>query len=128
MTNCGDETQLILAFKEQVLLARHRLGALAPNAVIRLEDMWATHPDEDVQAAWRAALTELSMQSCRIILVPLEERCRTVVDNPRKGRNMFALGVLARIHGRDLARISDQTGYAQQRSRPVQRSKQVVHA
>ena len=112
VTNWGDETQLILAFNEQVLLARHRLGALAPNAVILLEDMWATHPDEDVQAAWRAALTELSTRSYRIILVPMEERCRTIVENPRKGKNMFALGVLARIYGRDLARIRDQIAYA----------------
>src|SRR5512132_4644722 len=54
VTNWGDETNLIVAFNEQVLLARHRLGALAANAVILLEDSWAQHPDEDVQQAWAA--------------------------------------------------------------------------
>src|SRR4026207_1982985 len=34
VTNWGDDTNLIVAFNEQVLLARHRLGALAPNAVL----------------------------------------------------------------------------------------------
>ncbi len=42
VTNWGDETQLIVAFNEQVLLARHRLGALAPNATILLENRWAS--------------------------------------------------------------------------------------
>src|SRR5678815_4844767 len=51
ITNWGDETQLVLAFNEQVLLARHRLGALANDETILLEDSWASHPDEDVQHA-----------------------------------------------------------------------------
>ena len=45
VTNWGDETNLVVAFNEQVLLARHRLGALAKDAVILLEDKWATFPD-----------------------------------------------------------------------------------
>src|SRR5512144_1734865 len=46
VTNWGDETNLVIAFNEQVLLARHRLGALAPDATILLEDKWASHPDD----------------------------------------------------------------------------------
>src|SRR5215203_279417 len=111
VTNWGDQTQLVLAFNEQVLLSRHRLGALAPDAVILLEDCWATHPDETVQEAWNAALAELSTKSYRIIRVPMDERCRTLVDNPRKGKNMFALGVLACVYGRDLVRIREQIAY-----------------
>src|SRR5450755_4191350 len=34
ITNWGDETNLAVAFNEQVLLGRHRLGALAPDAII----------------------------------------------------------------------------------------------
>ena len=112
VTNWGDETQLVVAFNEQVLLARHRLGALAPDAVVLLEDLWATHPDEDVQQAWRAALAELSTRGYRVIPVPMEEQCRALVDNPRKGKNMFALGMLACIYGRDLDRIRDQIAHA----------------
>src|SRR5512141_1445428 len=58
VTNWGDEAKLVVAFNEQVLRARHRLGALAPDARLLLEDMWASHPDEEVQEAWRAALDE----------------------------------------------------------------------
>ena len=35
VTNWGDEADLVVAFNEQVLLSRHRLGALADGAVIR---------------------------------------------------------------------------------------------
>ena len=112
ITNWGDETNLVIAFNEQVLLARHRLGALAPNATILLEDKWASHPDEDVQAAWRAAHDELSKRSYRIIHVPMEEQCLTLVDNPRKGKNMFALGLLSLLYDRDMDRVRDQIAYA----------------
>lgn len=112
VTNWGDDTDLVVAFNEQVLLARHRLGALAEDAVILLEDKWATHDDEAIRAAWAAAMAELSTRTYRIIPVPMEERCLTLVDNPRKGKNMFALGMLAWIYDRDLTRIDEQIAHA----------------
>ena len=112
ITNWGDETNLVVAFNEQVLLARHRVNALARDAIVLLEDGWATHPDEDIQRAWTAALEELGTREYRIIPVPMGEQCLTLVDNPRKGKNMFALGLLACIYDRDLERIREQIAYA----------------
>ena len=112
VTNWGDETNLVVAFNEQVLLARHRLGALAKDAIILLENKWGTHDDEDVRAQWSAALAELSTRDYRILGVPMEAECLAIVDNPRKGKNMFALGVLAFIYDRDLDRIRDQIAHA----------------
>jgi len=111
ITNWGDATNLALAFNEQVLLARHRLGALAPDAVLLVEDKWATDDDADIRAAWDQAMAELSHQQYRIIPVPMETECLTLVDNPRKGKNMFALGMLACIYGRDVERIKEQIAY-----------------
>ncbi len=112
VTNWGDNTRLVVAFNEQVLLARHRLGALAPDATVLLENKWANHPDDDVRRAWESALQELAAHSYRIVPVPMDEQCLTIVDNPRKGKNMFALGMLAWIYQRDLDRIRDQIAYA----------------
>ncbi|HEX6048109.1 MAG TPA: 2-oxoacid:acceptor oxidoreductase subunit alpha [Gemmatimonadaceae bacterium] len=112
VSNWGDTTDLVVAFNEQVLLARHRLGALAPNATILLENKWASHPDDDVRAAWTAALEELGKRDYRIVLVPMEEECLTCVDDARKGKNMFALGMLAWIYDRDLSRIDEQIAHA----------------
>jgi 2-oxoglutarate ferredoxin oxidoreductase subunit alpha len=111
VTNWGDETNLVVAFNEQVLLSRHRLAALADDAIILLEDLWATHVNPDIQAAWARALAELSSKHYRIIRVPMEEQCLTIDENPRKGKNMFALGLLASIYGRNLERIEEQIAY-----------------
>ena len=112
VTNWGDATTLAVAFNEQVLLARHRVDALAPDAVLLIENKWATDEDPDIRAAWESAMTELSGRQYRIVQVPMEERCLTLVDNPRKGKNMFVLGMLACIYGRDMDRIREQIAYA----------------
>src|SRR3990170_2019372 len=105
VTNWGDHANLVVAFNEQVLLYRHRLGALAKDAIILIEDMWATHDDPDIRLAWSRAMDELGEASYRLVPVPMERECLAVTDNPRRGKNMFALGVLAWIYVRDLEKI-----------------------
>lgn len=107
VTNWGDETNLIIAFNEQVLLARHRVGALAQDAVLLVEDKWASSDDPAIQAAWTDAMAELSEGAYRLIPVPMEAQCLALVDNPRKGKNMFALGLLAWIYRRDMELIRE---------------------
>jgi 2-oxoglutarate ferredoxin oxidoreductase subunit alpha len=112
ITNWGDETNLVIAFNEQVLLGRHRMGALAKDAIVLIENSWATNPNPEIQKAWTDALSTLSRESYRIIEVPMEEQCLTIDENPRKGKNMFALGLLAYIYDRSLERIEEQIAYA----------------
>jgi len=102
VTNWGDYTDLVVGFNEQVLLSRHRSGALAPDATILLEEMWEEHDDEAIRDEWAEALAELSEADYRIVRVPMEEECLEVVENPRRGKNMFALGMLAEIYDRDV--------------------------
>lgn len=133
VTNWGDRANLCVAFNEQVLLARHRLNALEDDAIILIENMWASHKDEDIQAEWKEAMEELAPSAYRIIEVPMEEQCLTLVDDARKGKNMFALGLLCWIFDRDMELASsgeifstDSTrlvaplaGAAVRRSRPL---------
>ena len=112
VTNWGDRTNLVIAFNEQVLLARHRLDALADDAVLLVEDKWARSDDPEIVAAWAAAMKELSTRPYRIVPVAMEDECLTIVDNPKKGKNMFALGILARIYGRDMDRVREQIAFA----------------
>jgi 2-oxoglutarate ferredoxin oxidoreductase subunit alpha len=111
VTNWGDATNLIVAFNEQALLGRHRLGALAEDAIILVDGQWKTHADERIRAEWGAAMEEMSARSYRFIEVPLEAECLTLVENARKGKNMFALGMLAWIYGRDVERIREEIAY-----------------
>jgi 2-oxoglutarate ferredoxin oxidoreductase subunit alpha len=112
VTNWGDRTNVCVAFNEQVLLARHRLDGLESDATLLVENMWKDHRDEDIQAEWAAAMEELSDAGYRIVEVPMEEQCLTVVDNARKGKNMFALGMLCWIFDRNLDLAKDQIAHA----------------
>lgn len=112
VTNWGDASNLVVAFNEQVLLHRHRLGALASDAVVLLENRWKTQADEKIRREWEEGMRELATAGYRIIEVPMEEQCLTVVDNPRRGKNMFALGLLAWIYDRDLELIREQIAHA----------------
>jgi len=112
VTNWGDETDVVIAFNEQALLGRHHLHALSPDAIILLESMWATHPDPTIRKQWEDAMEELSAFNYTIVEVPMEEQCLTVVDNPRKGKNMFALGLLCELFGRDVERAKEQIAHA----------------
>src|SRR5512132_49391 len=112
VTNWGDAVKLVVAFNEQVLLSRHRLNALADDAIILVENLWATHANPDIRTAWAKAMEELAPRGYRISEVPMEELCLTIDENPRKGKNMFALGLLASIYRRDLTRIEEQIAYA----------------
>ena len=123
VTNWGDATTLAVAFNEQVLLARHRVDSLAPDAVLLVEDKWATDEDPDIRAAWESAMAELSGREYRIVPVPMEQQCLTLVDNPRKGKNMFVLGMLACIYDRDMDRVREQIAYAfRKKSEEIYRS------
>ncbi|MCL7959426.1 MAG: 2-oxoacid:acceptor oxidoreductase family protein, partial [marine benthic group bacterium] len=118
VTNWGDRTNVAIAFNEQVLLARHRLNAIEDNAILLVENMWATHKDEDIQAEWRAAMEELGQANYRIIEVPMEEECLTIVDNARKGKNMFALGILCWMFDRDMEITRDEIAHAFRKKAP----------
>ncbi len=111
ITNWGDATNLMVAFNEQVLLGRIELGALAEDAIVLLENQWATHPDEDIRKQWEEGLKELSKHGYRIIEVPMEEECLKIVEDPRRGKNMFALGLLAWICDRDRELIRAQIAH-----------------
>ena len=107
VTNWGDAANLVVAFNEQVLLSRHRLDALADDAIILIEEMWAAHDDPDIRRAWEEAMQELGSRPYRIVPVPMEAECRTVLDDPRKGKNMFGLGLLSGIYGLDVDLVRD---------------------
>jgi 2-oxoglutarate ferredoxin oxidoreductase subunit alpha len=56
-------------------------------------------------------MAELARGAYRIIPVPMEQQVLTLTDNARKGKNMFALGLLARIYNRDLTRVREQIAH-----------------
>jgi 2-oxoglutarate ferredoxin oxidoreductase subunit alpha len=108
VTNGGDETDLVVAFNEQVLLGRVRARELKPDCIILLEDMWRHHADPKVAAAYVETHDRLVAAGYRVREIPMEQECRTLVADARRGKNMFALGMLCRIYSLDLKLAGEQ--------------------
>jgi len=108
VTNGGDETDLVVAFNEQVLLGRVRAGELKPGATILLESMWREHKDPAIVASYAGTVTALKDSGYRVYEIPLERECRALMADARRGKNMFVLGMLASIYSLDLQRARDQ--------------------
>jgi len=108
VTNGGDRTDLVVAFNEQVLLGRVKAGELQPGATILLEDMWRDHPDPGIAASYIRVHDELGAAGYRVIEVPMERECRQIVPDARRGKNMFALGMLCSLYSLDLELAREQ--------------------
>jgi len=110
VTNGGDETDLVVAFNEQVLLGRVRAGELKPGCIILLESMWRDDKNPKVVESYVATHDQLVKAGYRVYEVPLERECRTLVKDPRRGKNMFVLGMLCSIYSFDLGLAREQIG------------------
>jgi len=102
VTNGGDETDLAVAFNEQVLLGRVRAGELKQGATILLENMWREHRDAAIVKSYTDTVAGLQEAGFRVLEVPLERECRKLIADTRRGKNMFVLGMLASIYSFDL--------------------------
>ncbi len=111
VSNWGDQSKLVIAFNEQVLLSRHRLDSMKDDCIILMESMWEDHEEELVREEYAAAMEEMSSKNYRFFKVPIEEETAKIVDNPQIGKNMFALGILAEIYQRDVSIIERQIAH-----------------
>src|ERR1019366_2691760 len=59
ITNGGDDTDLVVAFNEQVLLGRVRAGELKPGCIILLESMWREDADQTIADSYRQVHDQL---------------------------------------------------------------------
>ncbi|HET6400021.1 MAG TPA: 2-oxoacid:acceptor oxidoreductase subunit alpha [Candidatus Kapabacteria bacterium] len=106
ITNGGDETDLVIAFNEQVLLGRVRANELKPSCTILLESMW--RDDKRVSQSYIDAVEQLQGAGYKVYEIPMETECHKIVKDARKGKNMFALGLLCGLYSLDLQVARDQ--------------------
>jgi 2-oxoglutarate ferredoxin oxidoreductase subunit alpha len=108
VTNGGNETDLVIAFNEQVLLGRVRTGELKAGCTILLESMWRESADKKIAATYVETHDQLVAAGYKVIEAPMERECRTIVADARRGKNMFALGMLCNIYSFDLQLAREQ--------------------
>jgi 2-oxoglutarate ferredoxin oxidoreductase subunit alpha len=111
VTNGGDEADLAIAFNEQVLLGRVNAGELRPDCIILLESVWAESPDPKIAAQYRDTVERLRADGYRLHEVPMERECRKLVADPRKGKNMFVLGMLCNLYSLDMDLAREQIAF-----------------
>jgi 2-oxoglutarate ferredoxin oxidoreductase subunit alpha len=108
ITNGGDETDLVIAFNEQVLLGRVRDRELKPGCTILLESMWRESKDGKIAAAYEETYDKLIAAGYKVKEVPMERECLALVSDARRGKNMFALGMLCSIYSLELELAREQ--------------------
>lgn len=108
VTNGGNETDLVIAFNEQVLLGRVRTGELKPGCKILLESMWREAKDSKIVESYTETYEHLVTAGYEVTEIPMERECKTIVTDARRGKNMFALGILCSIYSFDLKIAAEQ--------------------
>jgi 2-oxoglutarate ferredoxin oxidoreductase subunit alpha len=102
VTNVGNLSNAFLASNEMALLSRYEAGTVADDALILIDDQWATHEVESFRTSYRKVLGEVRQRGATVIEVPLEKETLKHVDNPLRGKNMFAVGLLCALYNKDI--------------------------
>ena len=108
VTNGGNETDLVVAFNEQVLLGRVRAKELKPGCTILLESMWRDDENPSIKKSYIETYEQLVAAGYRVYEIPMEEECHKHVADSRRGKNMFALGMLCSSYSLDLQVAREQ--------------------
>ena len=102
VTNAGDEADLVIAFNEQVLYSRIDAGAFRKGTVIYLDNTWRENPDKGIQKQYAEAVADFRERGFVVVETPIEQDCKRFIDDARKGKNMWALGLLCAVYDCEL--------------------------
>ncbi len=108
ITNMGNHANLVIALNEQVLYGRIRQNAYNDNTIMLIESKWGNPEDSYVSDQYHTALNEFKKEGIKIIEIPMETECLKIIPDPRKGKNMWVLGMLCYIYSRDLEKAEEQ--------------------
>jgi 2-oxoglutarate ferredoxin oxidoreductase subunit alpha len=101
ITNAGDEADVVIALNEQVLYSRIDSGALRAGTRVFVDDTWAASADDNIRERYTEAIRDFEARGYLVHQVPIEERCRLHTDDPRRGKNMWVLGMLCSLYDID---------------------------
>jgi len=107
-TNVGDTADVVVSLNEQVLYSRIDVGALREGTLVFLESKWATSDQAEIREAYATALADFRSRGYEVCEVPMETECLRLVEDARRGKNMWILGLLAGLYERDLAKVEHE--------------------
>ena len=107
VTNAGNRAQVVLAFNEMALLSRLQADSIADDALVLIDDHWATHDAEQYRRSYRSVLDQCRARGARILEIPIEKETLRRADEATRGKNMFAVGLLCALYDKDLDVLDD---------------------
>ena len=102
ITNFGDEADVVVAFNEQVLYSRLDVHAYKSGTRLFLDNKWSNTTDTQIKAAYASAIDEFRTRGLDVMEIPIEEECLKIIPDPRKGKNIWVLGLLCSLYTRDV--------------------------
>jgi len=108
VTNMGDEADTVVAFNEQVLYSRIANGAYKQSTTVLLENKWREDAVPEIREQFAKAVDEFRQNGLVVHELPIEKACLKITPNPRRGKNMFVLGILCYFYTRDVHRAKDE--------------------
>lgn len=108
VTNMGNHANLVVALNEQVIYGRLKQNAYNEDTIMLIENKWADDEQEVVREQYARALYEFRELGIKVVEIPMESECLRIIPNPRKGKNMWVLGMLCFIYDRDLKKAKNQ--------------------
>ncbi len=107
VTNVGNLANVVFAFNEMALLSRLEAGSLADDVLVLIDNQWATHQVKAYQESYRKVLSMVKAKGGNIIEIPLEAETLRYVEDPNRGKNMFAVGLLCSLYNKDLETLKE---------------------
>ncbi len=108
VTNTGDQADTVVAFNEQVLYSRIASGAYKPGTIVLLENKWRDDPVAEIREQYTKAVAEFRHNGLVVHELPIEQACLKITPNPRRGKNMFVLGMLCYLYSRSVQQARDE--------------------
>lgn len=130
ITNAGNEADLLVAFNEVVPYTRVERNELREGTIVLIESKWAQHEKEEVRVSYANALKDFRSRGFQVYEIPMEIECRKLVSDPKKGKNMWVLGMLCFLYDRNMDRAEAQVRqtFRHKNQKVIDSNLQLLHA
>ncbi len=121
VTNMGDAADVVVAFNEQVLYGLIDQDAFRPWTILLIDGKWAHDRDPEIRKLYTEAIADFKVRGFDVHETPIEEETLKVTANPRRGKNMWVVGLLASLYSLPPEPFFAQIALAFQRKRKSQK-------
>ncbi len=121
VTNMGDAADVVVAFNEQVLYGRIDQDAFRPGTMLLIDGKWAEDRDPEIRKLYTDAIADFRERGFDVHETPIELETLKVTSNPRRGKNMWVVGMLASLYSLPLEPFFAQIATLFQRKRKGQK-------